>query len=302
MGEGGVMVAPPSFAYPEGNVMTDTLLPYAIAAVQRGFHIFPVEINGKTPLTMIDGYRIKWGAAATNELARVASWWRQYPMANIGIAASPSGLLVVDCDEGIDVRGRKKQGIQQYTDLAIKYSGHPSLSWQAFDTYSVRTGGGGLHLYFKWPANVQASQAGLDVDVDIRSNGGIRGGYVLSHGSITEKGRYEAEDDDVPIADVPSWLQQICTDRPKPQPIRNTTYAHPTSGDYSGMAAGLRLTTEGNRSNRLLWSARQMCSDGADIEKAYEVLVPAATDTGLAERDVRATIKSGYNLQTAKGS
>lgn len=277
------------------TMTTSSLLPYAVAAVQHGFSVFPCDPGGKTPLVMGDGYRIRWGDAATGDIGQVAAWWRFCPMANVGIAAKPSGLLIVDCDEGPD-----KAGVDQFEELARRFSGRDP--WHSFNTHTVKTGGGGMHLYYRWPEGVQATQAGLAKDVDIRSNGGNRGGYVLGAGSITQKGRYAVEYDRS-IVDVPSWLQEICTDRPRPRPVPkpDSPYAHPVSGDYSGMAATVRLTGDGNRNNVLLWSARQMCDDGASEEKAMEVLLPAAEDSGLYGPDAAATIRSGYRLQSQKG-
>ena len=275
-------------------MMTMTsLLPHAVRAAQRGLFIFPVEPMAKTPLVMNNGYRIRWGEAATNNLTTIANWWGYCPQANIGIAAKPSDLLIVDCDEG-----EGKNGLDQYADIAARYTSQ-ATAYRAFDTYSVRTGGGGAHFYYRWPSGVQASQAGLDRNVDVRNNGGVRGGYVLGAGSVTEKGEYSVELDQE-IAPVPPWLFELCRERPRPKPIKNT-YAHPVSGDYTGMADKLRLQVEGNRNNCLLWMARQMCGDGAPEKKAIEVLLPAALATGLEERDVLATIMSGYNLQSRGG-
>ena len=77
-------------------------------------------------------------------------------------------------------------------------------------TRLVRTGGGGAHLYFKWPA-VESSQSkfsdhvdvrssggtcGFSDHVDVRSSGGTCGGFVLGEGSITTKGPYTLEEDE----------------------------------------------------------------------------------------------------------
>jgi hypothetical protein len=43
-----------------------------------------------------------------------------------------------------------------------------------------------------------------------------------------------------------------------------------------------------------------MCEDGATEEEAYDLLVPAAVETGQGERESRDTIRSAYRLQGSR--
>lgn len=156
----------------------------------------------------------------------------------------------------------------------------------------------GLHLYFAWPEGVQASQAspvpGL---VDVRCNGGTQGGYVLAAGSETHKGLY-VEENQLPIADAPQWLVELCREKPKPAKVK-PLFSQASGGGYSGLRDTVRLAQEGNRNNALLWAARSMCEDGATQEECEDLLIPAGMEAGQSDRECRDTIRSAYRLQGA---
>jgi hypothetical protein len=290
------------------------LLGYAAQAVSKGFHIFPVEPGEKTPhkIRPDKPYTIKWSEVATNDINQVVRWWTYSPEANIGIAAKPSGLLVVDCDmPKRDYQLRDTPWGYIHDQLGPLVDGADVLRemCRRFDddydrfaeTYRVCTASMGLHLYFRWPYGVQASQAspvpGL---VDIRCNGGQRGGYVLGPGSVTAKGHY-IEENQLPIADAPPWLVELCREKPRPK-VEKPVFAQPGHASYSGLVESVRTAQEGNRNNCLLWAARSMCEDGATEEECIDLLVPAAMECGLdgGERQAISTIRSAYRLQGAK--
>lgn len=298
-----------------------SLLSYAAKAVGMGFTIFPCNPAGTMcpetgrPLEKVSHllrpnkpYTLKWGDAATNNLSEVVRWWGLSPDANIGIAAKPSGVIVVDCDmpkREYQLKdtpwgylhgklGPLVDGADVLREMCERFGD----GYEDFErTYRVCTASMGLHLYFRWPPEVQASQAspvpGL---VDIRCNGGQKGGYVLGAGSATQKGSYIAEND-LPIADAPDWLIELC--REKPKAARVKPHFSSAAGGYNGLRDAVRFAQEGNRNNVLLWAARSMCEDGATIEECEELLGPAGAEAGQAERDVLATIKSAYRLQGA---
>ncbi len=284
----------------------------AVKAAQRGWYVFPVDPGDKTPhkIRPDQPWTIKWGEAATTDLVTITAWWQYSPEANIGIAAKPSGLLIVDCDMPKreyqladtpwgylhEQLGPLVDGADVLREMCSRFDD----SYERFErTYRVCTASMGLHLYFRWPEGVQASQAspvpGL---VDIRCNGGEKGGYVLGAGSETAKGIYVAENDP-PVADAPGWLIELCREKPKPARVK-PVFSQPGVANYSGLVEAVRIAGEGNRNNCLLWAARSMCEDGADLDQALEVLVPAAEDAGLTYREAEATVKSGYRLQGSK--
>jgi nucleoid-associated protein YgaU len=86
--------------------------------------------------------------------------------------------------------------------------GHPL----PFDTRSVATARGGEHLCFRAPADVglRNTAATLGPMIDTRA----AGGYVVGPGSTTPDGVYRLTDDRAP-ADLPAWLVQALTPKPR---------------------------------------------------------------------------------------
>ena len=79
--------------------------------------------------------------------------------------------------------------------------------YNVFNTYTVRTGSGGWHLYFKFNPLIKQT-ADKDTNVDIRSTGG----YVVAAGThfTTDTGEERAYtvENDCPIAEMPENLQE----------------------------------------------------------------------------------------------
>jgi hypothetical protein len=302
------------------------LIAYAVAAVQQGHWIFPCNSAGTTcPESgdVIDKqphllrpdrpYKVRWGEEATNSLDRAIEIWSWSPSANIGLACKPSGLLVVDCDTAkaeYQLRGTRYESLHE--KLGPMVDGHDVLKavceehggdWDELnDTYRVCTGSMGLHLAFSWPPGVRASQASIvKGSLDIRGNGGDRGGYVLAAGSVTSKGRYIAENA-TPVAPAPRWLVELVREKPQPpKPL----FAQPRkTGGISGLVETVRNAEDGNLNNATLWAARAACGDGIPIDEAIEALANAyASANGRGGyRQGEATVRSGYRLQERKGT
>jgi hypothetical protein len=302
------------------------LTEHAVKAWQRGFHIFPVNPIGtrcpqsgavidKQPHLVEPGkpYRIKWPDQATNDLSRILAIWQWSPEANIGVAAKQSGILVVDCDiakkdyalKGTPYEYLHKQfgSLVDGTDVLKAVCEEHGGSWEELnDTFRVCTGSMGLHLYFRWPAAIQASQASIVTGLlDIRCNGGERGGYVLGAGSATEKGPYVVEHD-APVRPAPPWLVELCRDKPVPKRPASP-FAQPRAlGNISGLIELVRDAPDGNLNSALFWAARSACSDGVPIEKAVEELGGAYESAhgrgGIRQAEL--TIKSAYRNQARK--
>lgn len=286
------------------------MLKAALAAQALGFHIFPVAAGDKVPHRAAG----RWGETATNDFDQILHFWTQVdPQANIGVACKPSQLLVVDLDvakEPWKLRGTEWEyvhgaygqmvsGEALFDEMVFKL-GDSNAAW---DTYSVRTGSGGLHLYYWWPADWPLISQASPVKgvVDVRGNGGQYGGYVLGPGSRTDKGGYELVDD-TPIALPPEWIRKLVAEKPrfatrKPQGLRQ-----PGAISYSGLVDSVRNAGEGNRNNALVWAARTMCEEGATPEECVNTLTPAALDAGLGELEVERTIQSAYRTQSYKES
>lgn len=287
------------------------MLQHALKAQRRGLHIFPVAAGDKIPHPAAG----KWGETATNDLGQIVHFWTNVdPGANIGIACKPSELLVIDLDRakepwklrGTDweymhgAYGEYVNGEDVWDEMTFKLGGgHPS---GPMFTYAVRTGSGGLHLYYQWPASwPRISQASpVKGIVDVRGNGGQWGGYVLGEGSRTAAGEYVMVETLRGPQIAPEWIRSLVAERPAPPPRRITGLRQPAALSWSGLEASVRNAGEGNRNNALLWAARAMCGDGATEDECEKVLAPAATDAGLPYFEIERTIKSAYRIQRQK--
>lgn len=200
--------------------MAENLIRHAIAAVQRGWSVFPCNPSGarcpqdghvidKQPHLITPGqpYKIKWGEWATTDLNRIIEAWAYSPLANVAVACKPSGLLVVDCDFAKTEYALKGTPYEHlHEQLGPVVDGHDVLEvicqqhdgdWgELNDTYQVTTSRFGRHLHFRWPAGLLASQASIVKGlVDIRCNGGTQGGYILAAGSVVMRGASMYEGD-----------------------------------------------------------------------------------------------------------
>jgi hypothetical protein len=148
----------------------------ALDRAAQGLPVFPCRPDKKP--------RIKgWPTAATTDPEQIKAWWARWPNANVGIPTGErSGLLVLDVD--LDKGG--------FESLEALTSSLP-------DTYTVRTGSGGAHFYFRYPpgSNIRNSASLLAPGVDIRGEGG----YVVAPPSRTTAPY--AVLSDVPLAAIP---------------------------------------------------------------------------------------------------
>ena len=183
----------------------------ALAAADSGLHVFPCNPRGKTPA--VPG----WEQAATLDRDQITAWWDEGPPWNIGAATGPSGLVVIDLDDG---RGEPAPeefagatGGRDVLAMLADRAGEPA----PFDTWTVTTPTHGAHLYFRAPAGVELrnSIGTLGWKIDTRAHGG----YVVAAGSVREQGYYRPANT-LPIAELPAWLVTALTPPPVVVPAR----------------------------------------------------------------------------------
>jgi len=164
----------------------------------RGWVIVPAyradhPSGGKLPIGQ--GWQTR--KRLTNEQI-VQNWAGDNP-ANISIlTGAPSGIFVVD----VDPAGGGVESMQ-----AVIAANGPLPP-----TFTVRTGGGGWHLYFQMPDFELGNRAGtaLGRGVDIRGTGG----QVIAPGSVSSKGPYWPQGDpNAPIAAAPPWMLELLRPR-----------------------------------------------------------------------------------------
>ncbi|REE96633.1 bifunctional DNA primase/polymerase [Thermomonospora umbrina] len=187
---------------------------FALAAVRRGWRVFPLTPGGKPPAS---GFT-DWERKATTDPARIRAMWSRSRF-NVGIATGPSGLIVIDLDlpkPGETVPPEwTMPGVNNGADafaLLCERHGQPF----PFETFTVKTRRGGMHLYFTAPDRVQLRNTagskgkGLGWCIDTRAHGG----YVVGPGSFVDlpdgTGPYTVTHN-APAAPLPDWLTELLT-------------------------------------------------------------------------------------------
>jgi hypothetical protein len=158
------------------------LLKAALAYARRGVPVFPCEPGAKRPLTR-NGH---WDA--TKDPHAIGRWWRRWPSANVAVpTGKKSGVVVLDVDP--NAGGSESLG-------KLEQAGAPVPK-----TARTRTGGGGIHLYFRYPreTNIRNSAGLLGPGLDVRGEGG----YIVVPPSRTQ-GPYQWVDSS-PLVEA-SWL------------------------------------------------------------------------------------------------
>ena len=170
------------------NVLLDAALQWAA----DGIPVFPVR--GKEPLTA-HGFK-----DATVDEGQIRAWWTETPDAGIGGATGEvCGCWVLDVD-----------GEAGKATLAELEAHHGALP----PTRVVRTGGGGLHYWWRMPDVPVGNRTNLPAphrDRDNPSKLDVRGtgGYVVLPPSPHPAGtRYELLDDEG-VAEAPAWLVEL---------------------------------------------------------------------------------------------
>ncbi|NGN63886.1 DNA primase [Streptomyces sp. A7024] len=260
----------------------------ALDAARRGWHVFPVAAGDKPPAIAA------WEAHATTDRQRIHETWHSR-LYNIGIAAGPSGLVVVDLDvpkDPADVPPQEwrqrgvRDGMDTFAALCERH-GQPFPD----STYSVRTRAGGMHLYFTAPPGRRipntVEKHGWKVDTR------ARGGYVLGAGSVVEGRPYELVVD-APAAPLPDWLAQLLAARPVPaEPSRPLSApGAPLGRRAQGLLRFVLEAGAGERNNRLYWAALRVHENGHQVPAVTAALLDAALHVGLSEREARATVAS----------
>jgi hypothetical protein len=230
--------------------------------------------------------------AASADEERIRRWWARWPGANVGLrTGAASGLVVVDVDPA-------HGGAASLAGLVARHGAFFA------GTRVVRTGGGGLHLYFAHPGAAVPNDAGrrLGPGLDVRGDGG----YVLAPPSLHRSGgRYRLESGGASVAPMPAWLAERLVARPGPEPV-------PPAGPPPGVRAErwaaaalagelerVRRAAVGTRNdtlNRAAYRLGRLVAAGALEEAAVaEGLVAAALAVGLGAAEATRTVRSGLS-------
>ena len=279
------MVTPPAMSTSVDAVAAAgglSLSDAAVAYARAGMAVFPCVPGEKRPLT-------EHGLTdATADPARIASWWRRWPQANIGLPTGRSGgfdVLDIDVHPG-------GSGFP-----ALRRARHAGLvdGWAVL----IRSPSGGVHLYFPVePEREQRSWALPSAHVDFRG----AGGYVIAPPSHITDGhgrgrgyRLIATHRDPQPVEAGKLRRLLDPPRPRPR-VRPAMARDGQSGERLG--AWLAAQPEGNRNRALFWAACRQAEAGVPQDEARNVLGSAAERTGLGEREIDATLASAYRTTT----
>jgi putative DNA primase/helicase len=184
------------------------------------------------------------------------------PGENAGIACGPaSRVLVVDIDD---------------EDLFKKICAEKG--WPITETRTHRTGGGGRHLLYSYPTdgkrygNKLLKNFGFDIKGDA--------GQVVAPGSIHPiTGKQYTVENDLPMAEAPEWLKELCCDEPPISASKMGT--GPTSTgtkNHIDPAEILNGVSEGERNDKLFKYACSLCAQRRPKEEIAVLILTAARE------------------------
>lgn len=268
----------------------------ALAAADRGWHVFPVRDGGKEPRA---GW--KWARWHTTDPDLIRQWWAGG--GNVGIACGPSRIVVIDLDTGgvLPPPWDTLPGVTDGADVFSVLAEAHDDGWPA--TYTVRTPRQGWHFYFAAGGHgIRNSASAVAPMIDVRGDGG----FVVAAGSVRPEGAYEVVDDADP-APLPAWLARLAL-KAKTEPAARATPAAGHSDAYVRAALQAEARTvataaNGQRNdqlNRSAWSLARFVRDGQlGADELAGTLIPAALDAGLTPAEARRTIASALKGRSA---
>ncbi len=187
----------------------DALLRSALDYAARGWRVTPLHdvaggacSCGKPDCDRSAGKHprmSKWGESATTDEATIRGWFTKWPPMNFGIATGPeSGIWVLDVEA---------EGLGTLETLERENKELPK-------TFTVQSGGGGKHFYFRWPTDgtvIPSRNVPCVAKIDTRG----AGGQIVGPGSRSLKGEYSILADE-PAADAPEWLIDLVARMERP--------------------------------------------------------------------------------------
>lgn len=293
-----------------------TLAEHAAMYAHRGTKIFPLwwtdagvcacndarqcSSPGKHPRTGRGGLH-----NATNDPHQIDLWWALWPNANIGLPAGANGLAIIDVDPYHD----GDDSLSTLCTWAL------SRGVDLMATRTVRTGSGGLHLYYRQPlGGIKSTARAFRRAPGLDTRG--RDGYVVAPPSMHASGNpYELVDNGHGLARWPAILTPLMERAATPPPAPRAAGTPAASGDrgarwaqaaLAGECDQLRaMTTEGSGRNGALNVAayklgRRIAAGMLDEAEAAAALYDAASGWhGHGERELRRTIASGLRAGMA---
>lgn len=260
----------------------------ALAYVRRGWAVVPLD--GKRPIPL------GWQSGRVRTEADVEEWWGQHPQRNVGLVTGHAGggfwVLDVDARSG------------GYESLAALEAEHGALP----RTLQARTGGGGVHFFWRLPDADVPCATGLRPGVDVKGNGGQVVVWPSVHPDTGKRYEWAGRVDD--LAEAPGWLLDLVFARERQkaqqrkvyealpvQAVDDSRLARWAARALDGACSDVAQAGEGTRHDVLLRKARMVggyVAAGALSEgEAAARLADAGIAAGLGQREVSTVVRDG---------
>jgi hypothetical protein len=247
-----------------------------------GYRVLPLAPGEKRPHPGLVPHGLK---EAARDLEALRAWWRSCPRCGVGILA-PEPVLVLDFDDP-----------KAWERLKGEYSALEAAPRQ-------RTPKGGYHVFLRLPEGVRLSATTRALEgVDLR---GMGRAYVVAAPTRLADGRgYVWEVPLVRPARLPLIPEGLLLRfLPPPPPPREVVVEAGSSPRrlralLEAYAAAVASAPEGARHNTLIRYAVAtggLIPHGLDPREAEEVLVGAAMQAGLPEREARDAARWGLKV------
>ncbi|MDX3458062.1 bifunctional DNA primase/polymerase [Streptomyces sp. ME02-8801-2C] len=281
---------------------TTLALAHALSAAERGLAVIPLSrtklpalrsphradptpvlCRGECGVTGHGVYDASTDPSRIRELFAAAPWATGY---GIACGLPPHHLIGIDLDtkSGTDSSAALRE-------LALRHL------FTIPETVVVLTPSGGRHLWLTGPpdAVVPNSASRLAPGIDIRG----AGGYLVGPGSRTEHGVYGTAPGTAHLTPAPCPPSLLRLLLPPPRTHR----AAPSSPDEhhgQGLVHFVLAAHEGQRNTRLFWAACRAYENGLG-PGLLGALITAAVQTGLTDREARATVASAARMTGWRG-
>jgi hypothetical protein len=241
----------------------------ALAAVRRGWRVFPCKHDSKVPLIR------KWQERATWDERQVSEWWDGVKLYNPAALTGYPGPDVLD----VDVR---PDGDGWAAYRALKEAGLLAGAWRIDRTPT----GGGAHVFFA--GSKQRSGAIHGAHIEFKST---RAAIMLPP-SWVGYGCYEVIEERPPTGVTFNWeaAKRLLCPEPAYRAPRPGRQQHGRRQRH--LVTWLKAQFEGNRNDGLFWAACRAAEAGDDDTVAE--LADVALAAGLDGSAVESTIESAY--------
>jgi hypothetical protein len=252
-----------------------------VAYAGLGYAVFPLAPGEKRPHGRLVPHGLK---EASREEATIAKWWRSCPECGVGILA-PEEVLVLDFDDPTAWERLKGE--------------YPTLG----DAPRQRTPKGGYHVFLRLPQRVRLSATVRKLaGVDLR---GMGKAYVVASPTRLADGRgYTWEvplvkPEDLPLIPEDLLLRLLPPPPPPREVVVGSSSPRRLRALLESYAAAVASAPEGTRHNTLIRyavAAGGLVPHGLSPEEAEGVLVAAAMQAGLPEREARDAARWGLKV------